>query len=83
MHKWTADEIQGFRKSVGLTQAQLAERLGVSPNYVYLMEKGVKVPSKTLRILLTYVVRELIEQTAIEEGDSSGTNSDTRGLQET
>ena len=32
--------INGARKRKGLTQVRLADELGLSPNYVYRLEKG-------------------------------------------
>lgn len=37
--------IRRFRVYAGLSQDQLAEKLGVSKNYVSMMENGVKFPS--------------------------------------
>jgi DNA-binding XRE family transcriptional regulator len=50
--KWTPDEIRGFRKSRGLFQKELAKMLGVTERYVIYLEKGVKMPGMTLRLLL-------------------------------
>ena len=57
--KWTSEGIKALRDQHGLTQAKLAELIGVSPNYVHLLEKGVKHPSKTLQLLLGHVSRDL------------------------
>ncbi|MGE4542705.1 MAG: helix-turn-helix domain-containing protein [Pedobacter sp.] len=83
MDKWSPEDIQSFRKSAGLTQAQLAERLGVSQNYVYMLEKGVKKPSTTLQLLMDYIAKDLTNEPVIGKGDTSGTNSDSGGLQKT
>jgi DNA-binding XRE family transcriptional regulator len=38
---------------MGFTQKAFAERIGVTRLYVILLEKGVRVPSKTLCILFS------------------------------
>ncbi len=58
MKTWKPGDIKGLRKRLNLSQVALAERLGVSGNYVYLLEKGVKEPSKTLRLLLDCIEKE-------------------------
>lgn len=62
MKNWTPETIKRIRKKYKLSQQQLAELLGVSNNYVHLLEKGVKKPGKTLCILLGYVEKELKEK---------------------
>ncbi len=57
--EWTSVEIKKLRDNNNLTQAELAELIGVTTNYVYLLENGVKKPSKTLQLLLGYVSRDL------------------------
>jgi DNA-binding transcriptional regulator YiaG len=59
MNAWLPDDIKTLRKALGLSQAAFAERIGVSRNYVYLLEKEVKRPSKTLRILLDMIQAQL------------------------
>lgn len=41
-----AARIRARRAQLGLTGAELAERAGISPSYVSLIEKGVKVPDE-------------------------------------
>ena len=55
MKAWNPEDIKRLRKRLKLSQVALADRLGVSGNYVYLLEKGVKTPSKTLRLLFDCV----------------------------
>src|SRR5262249_49254517 len=40
--------IKSRRSQLGLTGAQLAERAGISPSYVSLIEKGAKVPDESV-----------------------------------
>lgn len=60
MKNWTPKEIKELRKKYNLTQRYMGELLGVSGNYIYLLEKGVKRPSKTLQILLEYIEKDLV-----------------------
>ena len=55
---WDKYQILGLRKKYGLTQKDFGELIGVSKNYIYLLEKGVKEPSQTLQILLSYIERD-------------------------
>jgi DNA-binding transcriptional regulator YiaG len=59
MKTWRPEEINKLRMRLKLSQPAFGNRLGVSGNYVYLLEKGVKNPSKTLKLLLDCVEREL------------------------
>lgn len=61
MNAWLPDDVKALRKGLGLSQDAFGEGIGVSGNYVYLLEKGVKRPSKTLRILLDFIEAQLRE----------------------
>lgn len=50
--QWSNEKIKEFRKRLGLYQKDFAELIGVTRLYVIYLEKGVRQPSKTLRILL-------------------------------
>ena len=39
--------IRKYRKQIGITQEQLAEKIGKSVNYIGMIERGEKVPSLT------------------------------------
>jgi DNA-binding transcriptional regulator YiaG len=58
MNKWTAAKIKALRKAMGLSQKAFGQRLGVTQNYVYLLECGQKTPSTTLQLLLDCVKKE-------------------------
>lgn len=49
--------VREARQSLGLTQAQLAERLKVSANYVYQVESGRRSPGSGMLALLETLVR--------------------------
>ena len=55
MRIWTGKEINELRGKYNLSQPAFGSLLGVSGNYIYLLEKGVKKPSKTLKLLLDCV----------------------------
>lgn len=61
MKNWTPKEIKILREKHNLSQPAFGSLLGVTGNYIYLMEKGVRMPSKTLRLLLDCVERQLKE----------------------
>ena len=58
MKKWTGTDIKAFRVQFWLTQAELAKLVGVAPNYIYMMEKDLRKPSKPLMILLSRIEKE-------------------------
>ncbi len=60
MKNWTPKDIKDLRTEYRLSQPAFGEILGVSGNYIYLLESGVKKPSTTLKILLGYIERELV-----------------------
>ncbi len=62
MKEWIPKEIKELRKTFELSQRALSEMVGVTVDYIYLLERGLRSPSKTLRILLSYVEKELIEK---------------------
>ncbi|MGQ9571053.1 MAG: helix-turn-helix transcriptional regulator, partial [Thermodesulfovibrionales bacterium] len=55
MKEWLPKDIKNLRKRYKISQKTLAGLTGVTTNYIYLLEKGVKEPSKTLRLLLDCV----------------------------
>jgi len=61
MKEWTGQEIREVRIRLEQSQKSFAQRLGVTLNYVHLLEKGVKRPSKTLKLLLDCIEKELVK----------------------
>ena len=59
MRHWSGQDIRKLRKSHQLSQKEFGRLLGVSLNYIYLLEKGVRKPSKTLELLLDCVYQKL------------------------
>jgi len=56
---WTPGEIKTFKNTYGLSQKRLSDLLGVSRTHVYYLEKGVRGPSRTLKLLLGYIEEKL------------------------
>ncbi len=59
MKKWTSKDFKALRKKYKLSQRALSDLLGVTEHYIYLLERGMKEPSKTLVLLLNYVEADL------------------------
>ena len=59
----TPEEFRATRKYIGLTQTELAERMGVSLRAVLHWERGTRTISNAMAILLGYVEREAIRET--------------------
>lgn len=55
-----------LRGRLGLTQEEFAQRLGISRNYVSMLEKG-REPSESLRLLVERMVREAEGTTVVED----------------
>jgi len=60
------EEIRKLRGRYKFSQKAFSDLLGVTENYVYLLEKGVKTPSKTLKLSLDCVKRELREKKGLK-----------------
>lgn len=48
--------IRKYRKQIGITQEQLAEKIGKSVNYIGMIERGEKVPSLTTFVLIANAI---------------------------
>jgi DNA-binding transcriptional regulator YiaG len=62
MKQWTPEKIRELRKRLNIYQKDFAALIGVTREYVILLEKGVRMPSKTLRLLLDCIERENEEE---------------------
>ena len=58
MRKWTPKRIKDLRQKLSLSQTAFGKLLGVTRHYIYYLEKGVRVPSKTLSLLLDCIEKE-------------------------
>lgn len=72
METWTPTKIKSLRETFNLYQRDLADLVGVTSNYIHLLEKGVKKPSRTLSILLERIEKELRENEKGKESDEHG-----------
>lgn len=68
MKTWLPEDVKKLREKLGLYQADFGAILGVTGNYIHLLEKGVKKPSKTLCLLLDCVK----EKTKKKGGEKRG-----------
>jgi len=68
MCSWTPDDIKNLREKFKTSRPKFGYLLGVSGNYIYLLEKGVKKPSRTLQLLLDYVAKDLERKSKRKEG---------------
>ena len=76
MSNWTPAHIKRLRQRFGLSQQRLGHLTGVTQNYIHLLEKGVKQPSRTLQLLLDYLESDLQAQAGAgtREGSDHGKN---------
>jgi len=72
MNFWTPEDIKNLKRKYGLSQKRLSELLGVSRIHIYYLEKGVRKPSKTLRLLLDCIERQLKENEKGKESKKHG-----------
>ena len=79
MEKLTmGDRIKETRKKRGLTQEQLAERLGVSVEFVGQIERGLKMPSMQVFVKLVEVLNvsaDYLLRDSISTGQLFGDNA--------
>lgn len=70
--------IQQIRKTVGMTQDEFAEKIGLSKNFVWMIEKGERVPSertikdicRTFKVNYTWLVHGSGEMFEDDDGDA-------------
>lgn len=55
-------KVKLLREQKNMTQAQLAQRLGVTQEYISLMERGVKYPGLRLGVQLARVLSTTAER---------------------
>ncbi len=63
------NRLRELREAKGMTQAQLAEAIGVSRKTVNTVENGVFVPSTIIALKLAAVLGETVERLFWVEGD--------------
>lgn len=63
--------LRARREAQGLTQAELAERVGITDNYLSAVERGVKLPTlPTLDALATALDTQPVELLGTTRGDA-------------
>ena len=62
MKQWTSKQIRKLRERHKISQRALGDLLGVSEQHIYYLERGARVPSKTLQILMSFVEEKLKEK---------------------
>lgn len=62
------DRLLRLREGLGLTQTEMAERLDVSKNYIYLIESGKNTPGKKFVLKFEQV------ESAFEKNETCGSN---------
>ena len=50
------------RGSLGLTQSEFSELLGITQGYLSDVENGVKIPSDTLLLLFEHIIKSKVEE---------------------
>ncbi len=59
MKKWTSDDLKALRKKYKLSQKALSNLIGVTEQYVYYLERGMRTTGKPLKLLLNYVEADI------------------------
>jgi DNA-binding XRE family transcriptional regulator len=59
MPTWTPERIKNMRAGFNLSQKALGDLVGVSGNYIYMLEGGDRKPSRMLCLLLNRIEKEL------------------------
>lgn len=58
----TGKELQAARVLLGMTQPQLAERVGVRPNSVYRWEAGIHKIPRSVEIVVQQMITEKMQR---------------------
>ena len=61
-HKKLNNTLTQIRKSAGITQAELAEEVGVSRKSINAVENGVYIPSTVLALKIAYALKCSVHQ---------------------
>lgn len=69
MKKNSNTTVKNLREELNLTQAKLAQLLGVGANYVYLMESGIKPVSKKMQKRMDEIRANPVSATAKSKSD--------------
>lgn len=61
MDSATKNELETYRKGAGWTQAELAEKVGVTRQTIIAIERGDYNPSVALALSLSHVLKKTVE----------------------
>jgi transcriptional regulator with XRE-family HTH domain len=61
MKIWKPKGIKALRNNLGLSQAKMGELLGVSEDYVSMLERGIRNPGKSLCFLMDRIKAENVK----------------------
>ncbi|MFZ5352776.1 MAG: helix-turn-helix transcriptional regulator [Bacillota bacterium] len=50
-----------LREAINLTQKELAELVGVTENYIYMLERGLRTPSMKIAKVISELLKKPIE----------------------
>ena len=59
MKQWTSQDLKTLRKRYKLSQRALGDLIGVTEQYIYYIERGMRTTGKPLKLLLNYVEADL------------------------
>ncbi len=77
-----SNRLINFRKREDITQKALGEKLGVSGNYIYLMESGRKTPGESLLKLFETMETSPLYQSESFRGGSRSSDASPGGVYE-
>jgi transcriptional regulator with XRE-family HTH domain len=76
-----SNRIRNFRNRIGMSQQELGKRLGISGNYVYLIESGQKSPGPSLlKLFETMEVSPLYQGEFSKEGSPRFSEASALGV---
>ena len=64
--------LKEYRRKAGLTQDELAEKVGLSPHYYSAIERGASFPRIEKLVLILNVIGASADQIFVDVGDRSG-----------
>lgn len=67
MKDWTPEEIRHLRHSIGLTQRKFADLLGVTEQFIYYLERGMRTPKKPFKLLLDCIEEKQLKKRKVGE----------------
>jgi transcriptional regulator with XRE-family HTH domain len=68
MKEWTSKDLKALRKKYKLSQKALSNIIGVTEQYVYYLERGMRQTGKPLKLLLDYVEGDLKKERRMRNG---------------